>query len=179
MAKMILSSATATDPKQPLTFPTFLPFLQQIILLVHSASTKISQPSTYPKLVAPIFYFGLIALFWALQFASEKLSYLWIGILSFITIVFVQLFVSNVWPAADEVHDLGDRLLVRRGSRSTEVPFGDISSMEYFWSGYPRSVALKLKRDTPIGKKIIFFIPTRFFSIKIPDVVERLDARIG
>ncbi len=82
----------------------------------------------------------------------------------------------TAWQLADEVLDCGDRLLVRRGGRSIEVPLHSIADLREgliyrAWIAEARrEIVIEVADRTPFGKRI-HFVPG---SSQLPAAYKRV-----
>lgn len=61
-----------------------------------------------------------------------------------------------VWNLADEVVDMGDHLIVRRGRREAQVAMDDIAEVVEWVYVNPRRITLKLRKPCAFGNQIAF-----------------------
>lgn len=67
-----------------------------------------------------------------------------------------------VWTLADEVHDGGDHLRVRRGSVEERIPLAEILNVSVTTHQHPQRIALRLARAGRLGDEIHFLPDSRF-----------------
>ena len=103
-----------------------------------------------------------------------------IGFFLFIPGMFVAgvfLFRKYAWALSDEVYDLGDALLFRKGRKEQTVKFTDILNVNF--AGSPGMVDIQARHEGEIGKVLSFNLPLRmnFFSRDpfIDDLIARID----
>ena len=85
-----------------------------------------------------------------------------------------------IFDLVDEVFDVGDALLVKRGSQQEQIPLSDIINISYIQLANPPRVTLSLRQPTSFGDKVTFCAPTRLMpfapSPMIDDLIKRVDA---
>jgi hypothetical protein len=87
-----------------------------------------------------------------------------------------------IWDLADEVHDGGDFLKVRRGGEEETIPLVDIINVSDATRTNPPRITLKLRRPCRFGDEVVFS-PSKPFSFNVfaknptaEDLIMRVDA---
>ena len=103
-----------------------------------------------------------------------------IGFFLFVPGMFIAgifIFRKYAWALCDEVYDLGDALLFRKGRKEQTVNFADILNVNF--AGSPGNVEIQARHEGEIGKLLSFNLPfrTNFFSRDplIDDLIARID----
>jgi hypothetical protein len=107
------------------------------------------------KFIAPIVAFGAFAMI-ALRVLVHEPEPEEIGGLLLIFVLGLFVFWRFYRSKVREVHDCGDSILVRSGSREFHIPLSDIASVQ-LTTGRPPHVRIMLKKQTPLGDCIEFF----------------------
>lgn len=152
---------------------------------------KISSGSTFMiKKVFPVFWFGFIVVFLLTSLtarmpAPEELIFFLVPCLMGIFGFF--LFRKLLWDLADEVHDHGDYLVVRRGSETETIRIDNIMNVSASTNINPPRITLRLATPGRFGNEISFS-PIKPFSLNMfaknpiaEDLIVRVDAarRVG
>ena len=138
-------------------------------------------------------------------FQKRVFPSLWFGILTVVLVsiiigrtkdqhipwplVFVPLAMATVgylmfkvlfFDLADEVHDRGDALLVRRKGKEVTLPLLNIINVSATVFQNPPRITLTLREPCELGKEIAFMPPHRWNMFKpspvAADLIERIDA---
>ena len=115
--------------------------------------------TAFLKRVFPVLWFGSLAAFVALAVATGeavKDPLLVVVPLAIMALGFV-LMKGLVWIVADEVLDLGDALLVRKGRLQQRVPLTDIRQVAVATNMNPPRITLRLDKPGELGSDIAFF----------------------
>lgn len=87
-----------------------------------------------------------------------------------------------IWDLADEVHDGGDFLKVRRGSEEETIPLASIINVSAATQMNPPRITLKLAKPGRFGDEVVFS-PRKPFSFNVfaknaiaEDLIMRVDA---
>jgi len=80
-----------------------------------------------------------------------------LAVLAAAGLVLMKLF---IWNLADEVHDCGDSLLVRRGGVEENVPISGIREVTLALFSRPPRITLRLAEPGKFGRSIVFTPPT-------------------
>ena len=148
---------------------------------------RISAGSTFlVKRVFPVAYIGFLALF-LLQVSiavpehpSDMIPFVAIPLV--LLAVGVSLFRKFVWDLADEVHDAGDVLLVRKNGIEERVRLDNVMNVSVAMMANPPRVTLRLATPGRLGREISFIPLTAFrfnpfARIEVAeDLIERVDA---
>lgn len=122
---------------------------------------KLSSPATfaYKKLLPVIFIgtlvFGAGMMIWA---GGARLDDLWVFVLAmgvgfaFAAVLYRKFFAG----LADQVHDLGDALLVRRGDEEERIALANIMNVSVTTMVNPPRITLRLIRPSRFGDEIAF-----------------------
>ena len=126
---------------------------------------RISSRSTFfMKRVFPLIWFGFLIFFVAGPLASGRASFPPVFFIAPLVMVIIGYIVLKklVWNLADEVTDLGDSLLVRRGAEEERVPISRILNVSVSAHSNPQRITLRLARPGKFGDEIAFAPVTRF-----------------
>lgn len=139
---------------------------------------KVSSSTFFYKRVFPAFWFGILAVV-ALALAVEQPIALLHPLAMAVFGVF--LFRRIVWDLADEVHDGGTYLLVRKGEVQVRVELRDIMNVSATQMSNPRRVTLKLRTPSELGDEIVFMPVRRGMSpfarnAFVDELIVRVDA---
>jgi hypothetical protein len=66
-----------------------------------------------------------------------------------------------MWDLADEVHDCGDSLLIRKGSNEEHIPLSNIMNVSVSTNMNPPRITLRLVKPGRLGSEISFSPPSR------------------
>ncbi len=127
------------------------------------------------KKLMPGFLIGLLVLIIVVGLSTGDLPLFAIAWAVFMLVTLLIMMQHFVWNLADEVHDGGDFLLVRRGAIEQRIPLEDIVNINYF----SMRVTLLVREPGPFGREIFFLGPVSFVPLRVPrritDLVERVD----
>jgi hypothetical protein len=146
---------------------------------------RISSRSTFfYKRVFPVFWFGLLALFFLLPLLVRKSAggppFVVFLVPAFMLVFGYFLMKKLVFDLADEVVDEGDALTVRFGSERQRIPLSEIINVSYSYMQNPNRVTLTLRTPCPFGKEVSFSPPARFVPFAknpiVADLIDRIDA---
>ncbi len=146
---------------------------------------KISSKMTaFHKKLFPAMWFGFLAFFmvsaWTADaFSRDRWVFLFVpllmGVLGF---VFMR---RLLWDLADEVHDCGDALLIRKGGEQERIPLSGIMNVSATVLVNPPRITLRLVNPGRFGTEVAF-MPLTHFSLnpfkKSPiadDLIVRVD----
>jgi len=134
------------------------------------------------KRVFPAFWFGILALFAlsallsgdTLQLAAFLLIPVLMALFGFV------LMRKLVWDLADEVHDGGDFLLVRRGSIEERVRLSNVVNISMSQFTNPPRLTLRLRQPGQFGDEAVFIpqSPLRINPFARNELAERLMQRV-
>lgn len=117
----------------------------------------------YYKRILPAIWLGIIALWTAIMAGIGRSGEALVHdgalmiVLPIAMVVVAGLIARKVlWSCADEVVDAGDRLLVRRGSRRTEITFDEIESVRSSILMKPHRITLRLRSPGELGRDVTF-----------------------
>jgi hypothetical protein len=128
---------------------------------------KISSGSTvFYKKLFPLAWFGFLVVFAGVALSKGDLGseerwpfiVMPIGMAVFGFVLMRKL----VWDLADEVHDGGDFLLIRKGAEEERVPLGNIMHVNASTNMNPQRVTLRLVKPGKFGPEVSFALPARF-----------------
>jgi hypothetical protein len=145
---------------------------------------KISSKSTFLyKRIFPLFWFGFLVFFFASALGSGSAMRNPVFLLAPLLMAVFGFFLMKklVWSLADEVHDCGDHLLVKKGGEQEVVPLSRIINVSVAENTNPRRVTLRLARDCRFGGEISFtpvgrFSLNPFAKIEVAeDLIVRVD----
>lgn len=146
---------------------------------------KISSGGTvFHKTLYPLFWFGALAfvVFIGLRKgAAEEGRWMFIAMPIVLAVFGGVLMKKLVWDLADEVHDLGDYLLIRRGNEEERLPLSNIMNVSATTYVNPPRVTLRLVKPGKFGPEVVFtprsnwrFMPFTKNSI-VEDLIVRVD----
>jgi hypothetical protein len=124
-----------------------------------------SKMTAFHKKLFPAVWFGFLAVFivsaWSADvFQSDRrlflLAPLLMGVLGF---VFMR---RLLWDLADEVHDCGDALLVRKGGEQERIPLAGIMNVSATVLVNPPRITLRLVNTGRFGTEVAFMPLTHF-----------------
>lgn len=145
---------------------------------------KISSGATvFNKKVFPVFWFGFLAFFLAMASQGAIPAGRWefvvmpLAMGAFVFVVMKKM----VWDLADEVHDGGSYLLIRKGSEEERVALSNIMNVSASLHSKPQRVTLRLVQPGKFGAEIAFS-PKMKFSFNpfaknpiVEDLIVRVD----
>ena len=142
---------------------------------------KISGSNVYFKKVLPVFWFGFLAFFTVTSFASgaacNSVMFLIMPIL--MAVFGYVLFKKLVWDLVDEVYDLGNELLFKKGNLEQRINLRDIVNIDYSQMSSPERIVVNVRYEGPLGNELVFNPPARFFRFSksplIKELIERVD----
>lgn len=125
---------------------------------------KISSDSTlFYKKVFPVLWFGVLALFVVMTITGGELrNGGWMFLVAPCFMAAVGFFVMKnlLWDLADEVHDCGDSLVVRKGSDEERIPLSNIINVSESIHARPPRITLRLARPGRFGSEVSFSPPS-------------------
>jgi len=134
------------------------------------------------KRVFPAFWFGILALFAlsallsgdTLQLGAFLLIPVLMALFGFV------LMRKLVWDLADEVHDGGDFLLVRRGKIEERVRLSNVVNISMSQFTNPPRLTLRLRQPGQFGDEVVFIpqSPLRINPFARNELAERLMQRV-
>ncbi|TKB47412.1 hypothetical protein [Thalassotalea mangrovi] len=140
---------------------------------------KISGSTFYFKKLFPTVWFGFLFIFFITSLSSgasqESLMFLIMPI--FMAGFGFILFKKLVWDLADEVIDLGDHLLFKKGSKEQRVYFKDMININHQMSS-PEKITIHTRETGAIGNEVSFNPPTRFNPLAKNPIYKELIARM-
>ncbi|TLU84749.1 MAG: hypothetical protein FDX30_05500 [Chlorobium sp.] len=142
---------------------------------------KISGSNVYFKKVFPFLWFGFLAFFFvtSLESGAGCNSVMFYIIPIFLTVFGYFLFKRLVWDLVDEVYDLGDELLFRKGGTEQHVKLRDIVNIDCAPMNSPERITVNVRHEGPLGKELVFNPPMRMFTFTrnplIKELIERVD----
>ena len=145
---------------------------------------RISSGGTvFHKRLFPLFWFGTLAfvVFLGLRKApAEGGGWLLVAGAVFMAVLGAVIMKKLVWDLADEVHDLGDYLLIRKGNEEERVPLSNIMNVSAITHINPPRVTLRLVKPGKFGPEITFTPRTywRFLPFAKNPIVEDLIVRV-
>jgi len=127
---------------------------------------KISSAYTFfLKRVFPVFWFGIPLFGWGdlvgkvVTGTAERFDIFGlIAIPLFLIVIGGIVFKIMIWPLADEVHDCGDHLRIRKGAQEDRISLKDILNVSGNFSGI---VTLLLDKETRFGNEISFILSVK------------------
>ena len=125
-----------------------------------------SKATFFQKRVFPVIWFGLLGLF-VVSFLPGAVSKGDVPVPVFFIPVFmaaVGYFIFNrlIFDLADEVFDLGDSLLVKKGGREAVIRLSNIMKVSASGFQNPPRLTLALREPCVFGKEVAFMAPCRF-----------------
>jgi hypothetical protein len=114
------------------------------------------------KRVFPVLWFGFLGLFLAIGLLKGDLAsgvvplFVAPGLMALVGFVVIK---RLVWDLADEVHDGGDFLLIKKGGEEHRVPLGDIVNVSAATMMNPPRISLRLAGMTAagsLGSEVVF-----------------------
>jgi len=109
-----------------------------------------SKMTFFYKQISPIVWFGLLAVFFLIGLLKRDVPFLIVLVL--MVIISYQFMKKQVFNLVDEVFDVGDALLVRRGGQEERIALADIKNVSYSPYMSPPQVTLSLRRPTVFGR---------------------------
>lgn len=143
-----------------------------------------SRMTGFLKRGLPVLLLGLVAaVVGALALGSHATPVPWVVLVSPPVIVFAIVAVllkMLVFDLADEVHDAGDHLVVRKGDITERIPLAQIINLSATVLVNPPRVTLTLRKPGRLGKEIVFspMAPLLRFGRNplVAELIERVDA---
>lgn len=126
---------------------------------------KISSGSiVFQKRVFPLIWFGGLAAFLVVALRGPVLEGEWMFLAMpvFMGAFGFVLMKKLVWDLADEVHDGGDYLVVRKGSEQERVPLSNIMNVSASTNTNPPRITLRLVKPGKFGPEIAFSPQVKF-----------------
>jgi hypothetical protein len=147
---------------------------------------RISSKSTFLyKRIFPIFWFGLLTLFFGISVftlsRSNQTAALPFLIMPIVMMVFGYFIMKKfIFDLVDEVWDDGDALVVKNRDQTDRIALTDIKNVNYAALINPPRVTLSLRRPTVFGDNVTFCAPLRFMPFAtspiIDDLIDRIDS---
>jgi hypothetical protein len=146
---------------------------------------KISSNQTFfMKRVFPVIWFCVIAMIFATAFmqgaAVRNPEVLVLPVVMLLTGFFI--YRKAIWDLADEVHDGGDFLKVRKGSEEDTIPLANIMNVSAATQMNPPRITLTLIKPCRFGNEVVFS-PVKPFSFNVfaknptaEELIVRVDA---
>lgn len=143
-----------------------------------------SRMTGFLKRGLPVLLLGLVAaVVGALALGSHATPVPWVVLVSLPVIVLAIVAVllkMLVFDLADEVHDAGDHLVVRKGDITERIPLAQIVNLSETVLVNPPRVTLTLRKPGRLGKEIVFspMAPLLRFGRNplVAELIERVDA---
>jgi hypothetical protein len=123
-----------------------------------------SGTTTFYKKLFPLIWFGFLAFFVATSVTTGALregEWMFIAVPVFMGVFGFFLMKKLMWDLADEVHDCGDSLLIRKGSDEERVPLSNIMNVSVSTNMNPPRITLRLVKPGRLGSEISFSPPFR------------------
>lgn len=118
------------------------------------------------KKVLPLAWFGFLVVFAGVALSRGDLGseerWPFIVMPLFMATLGFVLMRKLVWNLADEVHDGGDFLLIRKGGDEERVPLANIMNVNASTNVNPQRVTLRLVKPGKFGTEVSFALPSRF-----------------
>ncbi len=127
--------------------------------------TRISSRATFwVKRVLPTVWFGFLALtalrtLAAGRYAQDALMLVGLVVLAIAGFVLIK---ELLWNLADEVYDLGDRLVVRNAGDEETIELSNVMNVNVSSTMNPRRITLRLVTPVKFGSEIVFSSGTGF-----------------
>lgn len=146
---------------------------------------KISSGQTrFLKFGLPVLLLGVaVAIPSALVLGNRADAVPWVVIVSLpvlMVVVGAVLMKTLVLDLADEVHDAGDHLVVRKGGITERVPLKEIVNISSTVMINPPRVTLTLRKPGRLGKEIVFSPRQPLILLRrnplVTELIERVDA---
>ncbi|NTV93157.1 MAG: hypothetical protein HGA72_07830 [Chlorobiaceae bacterium] len=142
---------------------------------------KISGSNVYFKKLLPGIWFGFLAFFFVTSLASgatcKPLIFYIMPV--FMAVIGYFIFRKMVWDLVDEVYDMGDVLLFKKGGTEQRIYLKDIVNIDYAQMSSPERIVVNVRNEGPLGKELAFIPPMRFFRFTkhplIKELIERVD----
>jgi hypothetical protein len=129
---------------------------------------KISSGSTvFYKKLFPLAWFGFLVVFAGVGLSKggdigEAERWPFVAVPLFMAVFGFVLMRKLVWGLADEVHDGGDFLLIRKGGEEERVPLNNIMNVNASTNVNPPRITLRLVKPGKFGPEVSFALPARF-----------------
>jgi hypothetical protein len=140
--------------------------------------------TTFYKRAFPALFFGILIVAFASALSSKEIrAERWFVLLLPLAMSFIFFLVMKhlIWDLADEVHDAGDALLVRKGDEQERIPLSNIMNVSATLLINPPRVTLRLVHTSKFGDEITFSPQTPFsftrFARRNP-IVDELIVRV-
>ncbi len=142
-----------------------------------------SRATFFYKRVFPVLWIGIVAFvlfqLWNEVSSGRAPTAVLLAPVALLVIGFV-VFRVVLFDLMDEVWDAGDRLIVRNGGESEEIPLAEIVNVSYAVFVNPPRVTLRVRRPTRFGSDVSSAAPARFVPMPkspiIEDLIDRVDA---
>jgi hypothetical protein len=147
--------------------------------------TRISSRQVgFLKYGLPVFFLGLtVAVVAAMLVAGRETPVPWVVIVSlpvFMLALGAMLMKTLILDLADEVHDAGDHLVVRKGDITERVPLREIANIGWTVMINPPRVTLTLRKSGRLGREIVFSPRQPLIQLGrnplVTQLIERVDA---
>ena len=143
-----------------------------------------SRMTGFLKRGLPVLLLGLVAaVVGILALGKHATPVPWVVLVSLPVILFTIVAVllkTLVFDLADEVHDAGDHLVVRKGDITERVALKDIANIGWTVMINPPRVTLTLRKPGRLGKEIVFSPRQPLIQIGrnplVTQLIERVDA---
>lgn len=143
-----------------------------------------SRMTGFLKRGLPVLLLGLVAaVVGILALGKHATPVPWVVLVSLPVILFTIVAVllkTLVFDLADEVHDAGDHLVVRKGDITERIPLAQIINLSETVMINPPRVTLTLRKPGRLGKEIVFspVAPMLRFGRNplVAGLIERVDA---
>lgn len=139
---------------------------------------KISGNTFYFKRLFPALWFGFLAFFLISSTIEGFESPMFLIMPVVMSIFGFFLFKKRVWNLVDEVHDKGDELIFRKGSKEQRVKLNDIINIDCTHINSPVRVVVHTRTAGKIGKELAFRLPVRFNQFSKNPIVRELIERV-
>jgi hypothetical protein len=142
---------------------------------------KISGSNVYFKKVFPTIWFGILAFIFITSLTTGTIedSVMFIVMPVIMAVFGYFLFKKMIWDLADEVYDLGDELIFRKGNVEQRVHLRDIVNIDCAQMSSPERIVVNVRNEGPLGKELVFNPPLRLLPFTrnpiIRELIERVD----
>lgn len=141
-----------------------------------------SRQTGFLKYGFPLLMLGLaVAVVAAMVLARPQVPLPWVAIVSvpgIMLAIVAVLMKTLILDLADEVHDAGDHLVVRKGDITERVPLKDIVNIGWTVMINPARVTLTLRKPGRLGGEIVFSPVQPWFMAGRNPLVAELIARV-
>jgi hypothetical protein len=143
-----------------------------------------SRQTRFLKYGFPVLMFGLaVAIVSAMILANRRVPVPWVVIVSLPLLMLALgavLMKTLILDLADEVHDAGDHLVVRKGDITERVPLKEIVNVGWTVMINPPRVTLTLRKPGRLGREIVFSPRQPLVLLGrnplVMELIERVDA---